>query len=90
MTPGFQCCTGFGSRAQVIARPCEAPAPLAAAPERRRRFDLIYIAFGNPKLLIGAGSVFAMLVLAVIGPLLTDQSPLAFGGDIQVHPSSAD
>jgi peptide/nickel transport system permease protein len=66
-----------------------APSPLSAAPVGRVRHELIYVARHNTKLMIGAGLVLAMLVLALVGPFLTSQAPLAFGGDLQQAPSSA-
>jgi peptide/nickel transport system permease protein len=53
-----------------------------------KRFELVRIALHNPKLVVGLGIVASMLLLAIAGPWLTDQSPLAFGGALAQAPSS--
>ena len=64
-----------------------APAgPQAELP--RRRSELLYFALRNPKFVIGVGIVLAFLVLALVGPSLTDNTPLEFTGPTDQPPSS--
>jgi peptide/nickel transport system permease protein len=64
-----------------------APAgPTPAVP--RRRSELLYFAFRNAKFVIGLGIVLAFLVLAIVGPYLTDSTPLEFSGPTDQPPSS--
>jgi peptide/nickel transport system permease protein len=61
-----------------------------ASPARRgRRFEVLYFAFRNTKLVIGLAVVGAFLVLALIGPALTSHSPLEFSGPVHAGPSHA-
>jgi peptide/nickel transport system permease protein len=75
--------------------PIEAPAPITspAAPgtpsARAGRFEALHFALRNWKFLLGLGTVLAFLVLALIGPLLTDHTPLEFSGPTDQPPSSA-
>jgi peptide/nickel transport system permease protein len=84
--------TGAGANAAMRAEPAAtgaAPVPLAAPPSGHVQHEVLRVALGNTKLMIGAGVVFAMLVLAIVGPYLTDEAPLAFGSDLGASPSSA-
>jgi peptide/nickel transport system permease protein len=64
-----------------------APAgPTPAVP--RRRSEFLYFARRNTKFLIGLGIVLAFLVLAIVGPSLTDSTPLEFSGPTDEPPSS--
>jgi peptide/nickel transport system permease protein len=53
----------------------------AAVAQRRRFFgyETLYFARRNRKLVIGLSVVLAFLVLAIVGPWLTDASPFEFG-----------
>ena len=57
--------------------------PLAVAPVlepiRRRRNETIYFALRNRKLVVGLSVVLVLLVLAIVGPWLTDADPFEFG-----------
>jgi peptide/nickel transport system permease protein len=66
-----------------------APLSLSAPPRHVHRYELLRVALGNTKLVIGASVVLVMLVLALVGPYLTDAAPLAFGSDLGASPSSA-
>jgi peptide/nickel transport system permease protein len=55
---------------------------------RRRRNETLYFAFRNKKLVIGLTVVLAFLVLAVVGPWLTDADPFEFGYPTGQPPSS--
>ena len=55
---------------------------------RRRRSEFLYFALRNWKFVAGLGVVVAMLVLALVGPLLTDHTPLEFSGPTDQPPSS--
>jgi peptide/nickel transport system permease protein len=62
-------------------------APMAAV-GLRRRSEFLYFALRNWKFVAGLGVVVAMLVLALVGPLLTDHTPLEFSGPTDQPPSS--
>ncbi|HEU4970918.1 MAG TPA: ABC transporter permease [Gaiellaceae bacterium] len=61
--------------------------PVATPP--RRRNETLYFALRNRKLLIGLGVVLAFLVLAIVGPWLTDAEPFEFGFPTGEPPSRA-
>ena len=63
-----------------------APA-LPDAPLRRRRNETIYFAARNRKLVIGLSVVLLLLVLAIVGPWLTDADPFEFGYPTGESPS---
>jgi peptide/nickel transport system permease protein len=63
----------------------DASAP-AAAPARRSEF--VHFALRNWKFVFGAGVVAGFIVLAAVGPLLTDHQPLEFTGPTDQRPSS--
>jgi peptide/nickel transport system permease protein len=48
-------------------------------PPRRRRNETLYFAFHNRKLVIGLSVVLFFLVLAIVGPWLTNADPFGFG-----------
>jgi peptide/nickel transport system permease protein len=62
----------------------EAPAPQPAPP----RSEFTYFALRNWKFLLGSSLVGAMLLLAIFGPHLTSNAPLAFNGPTDAPPSS--
>ena len=53
----------------------------------RRRSETLHFAFRNPKLVIGLSIVLFFLVLAIVGPLLTDADPFEFGFPLAEAPS---
>jgi peptide/nickel transport system permease protein len=55
---------------------------------RRKRHETLYFAARNRKLVIGLSVVLAFLVLAIVGPWLTDADPFEFGYPIGEPPSS--
>jgi peptide/nickel transport system permease protein len=66
------------------------PVPVAPTLGRRRLQapEFLHFAVRNKKLVIGLGLVLLFLALAIVGPWLTDQTPLAFGGSPGEPPSS--
>jgi peptide/nickel transport system permease protein len=62
-------------------------APLATRAGARRS-EFLYFAFRNWKFVLGFAVVTSVLLLALIGPLLTDHEPLEFGGPTDSPPSS--
>jgi peptide/nickel transport system permease protein len=54
---------------------------------RRTRNEALYFAFRNRKLLVGLSVVLAFLVLAIVGPWLTDAEPFEFGYPTGESPS---
>jgi peptide/nickel transport system permease protein len=57
-----------------------------AAP--RVRSEFLYFALRNWKFVLGAAVVLSCLALALVGPLLTDHTPLEFSGPTDQPPSS--
>ena len=53
----------------------------------RKRFETLYFAFHNTKLVIGLTVVLCFLVLAIVGPWLTDADPFEFGFPLGVPPN---
>ena len=72
----------------------EASAPLTATgtplapPAVAHRSEFLYFAFRNWKFVVGLAVVASMLVLALVGPYLTDNEPLEFGGPTDQPPSA--
>jgi len=58
------------------------------APQHRKRNEVLYFAFRNRKLVIGLSVVSFFLVLAIVGPWLTDADPFEFGFPTGQPPSS--
>ena len=54
----------------------------------RARSEFVYFALRNTKFVIGLGVVLPFLLLALVGPLLTDHTPLEFTGPTDQPPSS--
>lgn len=62
----------------------------AATPARKGAWrEVLYFALRNRKLLVGLLLVLVALVVAIVGPYLTDAKPLAFEGVPSQHPSSS-
>ena len=76
---------------QEIAAPGPPGAAIGEAPvgrPRMRRPEFVYFALRNTKLMIGFSVVSLLLLIAILGPRLTDFDPLAFGGIPNEAPSS--
>jgi len=69
-------------------KPASPAGPVIPARVVSRRFEFLYFAVRNTKLLIGLGIVLAFLLLAIIGPMITQHAPLAYAGPISQGPSS--
>ena len=54
------------------------------------RVEWLYFALRNHKLVIGASVVLLALLLALVGPLLTDADPFEFGYGTGLQPSPPD
>jgi peptide/nickel transport system permease protein len=74
----------------ATAEPAHAPVlePGAPAAVRHFRSEFLYFALRNWKFVLGAVVVLSCLVLALVGPLLTDHTPLEFTGPTDQRPSS--
>ena len=74
------------------ATPSQAVPSVAAAPgrpvARHVHSEVLYFALRNWKFVLGASVVLSFLALALIGPLLTDHTPLEFTGPTDQRPSS--
>jgi peptide/nickel transport system permease protein len=62
--------------------------PHETVPVSRSRNETLYFAFRNKKLVLGLSVVLAFLVLAIVGPFLTDAEPFEFGFPTAQAPSS--
>ena len=75
-------------------RTLEAASPVAptgaphSAPASAPRSEFVYFALRNRKFVLGLGVVLALLALAIVGPYLTDSTPLEFSGPTDARPSS--
>ena len=81
------------SRADLLATPELATTGLGAAGEQdfepgRKRNETLYFAFRNTKLVVGLTVVLLLLVVAIVGPWLTDADPFEFGFPLGEPPSS--
>src|ERR1035441_10190178 len=59
----------------------DSPAPVTSSgkgPIKRRRFEFLYFAVRNPKLIIGLSLVLLFVLIAFIGPLFVKHSYTAF------------
>ena len=68
-----------------------APAPQALSMPpaiKRRRFEFLYFALRNKKLLIGLSLVLVMVLIALIGPLFVKHSMLTYGPPFRPPSSS--
>jgi peptide/nickel transport system permease protein len=73
----------------AAATPAAAAAtPVTVAKPRGRR-EALHVAGRNRKLLVGSSVVLAFLVVAVVGPLLTEHGPNEYVGPPAQRPSSA-
>jgi peptide/nickel transport system permease protein len=73
---------------ELPAEPLATGAPEPESARRRGRNEILYFALRNTKLLIGLSVVLFFLVLAIVGPWLTDASPFEFGYPTGEPPSS--
>jgi peptide/nickel transport system permease protein len=69
----------------VVAGTVVAPGADAAL---RRRSETLHFAFRNKKLVIGLGLLVFLLLVALVGPLLTDREPFEFYDALGQPPSS--
>ena len=69
----------------VVAGTVVAPGAEAAP---RRRSETLHFAFRNKKLVIGLGLLVFLLLVALVGPLLTDREPFEFYDELGQPPSS--
>jgi peptide/nickel transport system permease protein len=72
----------------TFAAASELVEPDDPAPAARRRNESLYFALRNKKLVVGLSVVVAFLVLAIVGPFLTDAEPFDFGFPTGEAPSS--
>jgi peptide/nickel transport system permease protein len=78
---------GGEAAAPVVAPIVPAPAGAAPGAPRVRRSEFLYFALRNGKLVLGLSIVLLCLLIALVGPLLTDHAPLAFEGPPAEGPS---
>jgi peptide/nickel transport system permease protein len=84
---------GAGAVATHVAvAPATTAVPATTVPAvvgPKRRWEALYFAIRNKKLILGATVVLVMLLIAVIGPSLTSWGPNEFGAPLRQHPTSA-
>ncbi len=73
---------------ELPAEPLATGAPEPGSVRPRGRNELLYFALRNSKLVIGLSVVLFFLVLAIVGPWLTDADPFEFGYPTGQPPSS--
>jgi peptide/nickel transport system permease protein len=75
--------------AEIPAEPVSPGAAIepASLRPRRTRNEVLYFAFRNRKLVVGLTVVLFFLVLAIVGPWLTDADPFEFGYPTGESPS---
>lgn len=71
-----------------LAGQVAAPGATPAAPRRAPRSEFLYFALRNWKFVFGLVVVGSFVVLAIVGPHLTDHEPLEFTGPTDQPPSS--
>jgi peptide/nickel transport system permease protein len=79
---------GVALPAAEVAAPAAPTLQPGVGPARRARSEAVYFALRNWKFLLGAGIVLAALVTAIVGPWLTNYTPLEFSGPTDQPPSS--
>jgi len=72
----------------VVAGTVVDPAAGASLEPKRKRSETLYFAFRNKKLVLGLSVVLFMLVVAIVGPMLTDRVPFEFYDALGESPSS--
>jgi peptide/nickel transport system permease protein len=70
-------------------QPAAVPAEAFETPKGRHLPEYLHFALRNPKFLIGLSVVMFFLGLAIVGPHLTSNAPLAFTGPTDARPSHA-
>jgi peptide/nickel transport system permease protein len=86
--PGAGVALGDAAQAEMVATPV-APALGPREPATPHvRSEFLYFALRNWKFVLGSAVVLSCLALALVGPLLTDHTPLEFTGPTDQPPSS--
>jgi peptide/nickel transport system permease protein len=81
--------TAAGAPAPLETQAPTAPAGAGGTPAvPAHRFEAVYFAVRNWKFVVGLGLVLGFLLLALVGPLLTEHTPLEFSGPTDQPPSS--
>jgi peptide/nickel transport system permease protein len=81
--------TAAGAPAPLETQAPTAPVPAGGTPAvPAHRFEAVYFAIRNWKFVVGLGLVLGFLLLALVGPLLTEHTPLEFSGPTDQPPSS--
>jgi peptide/nickel transport system permease protein len=81
--------TELGHSEPISTGSAEVTVVFEETPPHRSRNELLYFASRNLKLLVGLLVVLSFLVLAIVGPWLTDAEPFEFGFPTGEEPSSA-
>jgi peptide/nickel transport system permease protein len=81
--------TELGHSEPISTGSAEVAVVFEETPPHRSRNELLYFASRNLKLLVGLLVVLSFLVLAIVGPWLTDAEPFEFGFPTGAEPSPA-
>jgi peptide/nickel transport system permease protein len=79
-----------GTPRPAAAEPVAETAEPEAAPRLSGLRETLHFAFRNRKLVFGLGVTCALLLFAIVGPLLAQHPPLEFGGTLSQPPTTAD
>jgi peptide/nickel transport system permease protein len=82
--------TAHTAAPKSIAAAESSVAPQSPAPVMSSLREMVHFAVRNKKLVFGLVITFAMLVLAIVGPWLAQHSPLAYGGQLSLAPTTHD
>jgi peptide/nickel transport system permease protein len=82
--------TAHTAAPKSIATAESSVAPPSPAPVMSSFREMVHFAVRNKKLVFGLVITFAMLVLAIVGPWLAQHSPLAYGGQLSLAPTTHD
>jgi peptide/nickel transport system permease protein len=82
--------TAHTAAPKSIAAAESSVAPQSPAPVMSSFREMVHFAVRNKKLVFGLVITFAMLVLAIVGPWLAQHSPLAYGGQLSLAPTTHD
>ena len=86
--PGAGVALGDAAQAEAVTTPV-APALAPGEPATPHvRSEFLYFGLRNWKFVLGSAVVLSCLALALVGPLLTDHTPLEFTGPTDQPPSS--
>jgi peptide/nickel transport system permease protein len=76
------------TKATPESRAIEPATPAVVAPATSNLREALHFAVRNRKLVFGLSVVMLMLLIAIVGPFLARHSPVAYGGELSVAPTT--